>query len=89
MGGFPKDAVMEELELDLEQEEEAKRIEDVLMAAARVDVRKMARLLASKKNSELLGETEFRLRDIVHHIGAKGIDAALSERKKRGIRGPA
>lgn len=80
---------MEELELDLEQEEEAKRIEDVLMAAARVDVRKMARLLASKKNSELLGETEFRLRDIVHHIGAKGIDAALSERKKRGTGGPA
>lgn len=80
---------MEEHELDVEQEEEAKRIEDVLMAAARVDVRKMARLLASRKNSELLGETEFRLRDIVHHIGAKGIDAALSERKKRGTRGPA
>ncbi len=80
---------MEEFELDMEQEEEAKRIEDVLMAAARADVRKMARLLASKRNSELLGETEFRLRDIVHHIGAKGIDAALSERKKRGTRGPA
>jgi hypothetical protein len=83
------EAVMEELELDPEREDEARRIEDVIMAAARVDVRRMARLLASKKNSELLGETEFQLRDIVHHLGAKGIDAALSERKKGGIRGPA
>ena len=80
---------MEELELTAEQEEEAKRIEDVVMAAARTDVRQVARLLASKKNRDLLGETEFRLRDIVRHIGAVGIDAALAERKKRGTREPA
>jgi hypothetical protein len=83
------EAVMEEIELTVEQEEEVRRIEDIVVAAARVEARKMARLLVSKQNSELLGETEFRIRDMVRNIGARGIDAALAERKKRGTRGPA
>jgi len=76
---------MENLVLTPEQEAEAARIEDILKAKAAVEIRHIARLLASKSNRELLGQTEFQIRDAVHRLGASGIDAALSERKKRGI----
>ena len=75
---------MDEVELTPEQAAEAERIEDILRAQSDVEIRWIARLLASKDNRELLGETEFRIRDAVHRIGARGIDAALAERKKRG-----
>ena len=67
------------------QEEEAAAIEAVLVAKSRVTAKYMARLMASKGNRQLLGETEFLLRDAVHKLGAEGLDAALHERKKRGI----
>ncbi len=77
-----------DVELTEEQQEEAARIEDILVAKARAEARFMARLLASKQNHELFGETEFQIRDAVHRIGAAGLDAALSLRKKRGIKAP-
>lgn len=78
-----------EIELTEEQEAEAARIEDVLNGKSRAVNRYMARLLASKANRELLGETEFRIREAVHRLGAEGIDAALCERKKGGTKGRA
>jgi hypothetical protein len=75
-----------QIDLTAEQEAEAKRIEDLLRAQSEVEIRKMARFLASRSNRQLLGETEFVLRDAVHRIGARGIEAALEERKKGGIR---
>lgn len=75
-----------EIELTDEQEDEAARIEDVLNARGRAVNRYMARLLASKSNREFFGETEFQIRDAVHRLGAAGIDTALAERKKRGIK---
>jgi hypothetical protein len=75
---------MDEIVLTPEQAAEAERIEDILKAKAVVEIRFIARLLASKSNRELLGVTEFRIRDAVHRLGASGIDAALSERKKGG-----
>lgn len=77
---------MDEIVLTPEQEAEAEQIEDILRAKAAAEIRFIARLLASKANRELLGATEFRIRDAVHRLGAAGIDAALSERKKRGTR---
>lgn len=73
-----------EFELTAEQEAEAACIEDILNASSRATVHYIARLLASKSNRELLGETEFQIRDAVHRLGAEGVDAALAERKKRG-----
>ena len=73
---------MEEITLTAEQQAEAERIEDILKAQAAVEIRRIARLLASKDDQGLLGATEFQVRDAVHRIGARGIDAALSERKK-------
>lgn len=80
---------MEELVLTAEQEAEAERIADVVAGAARGEILQMARLLSSKSNRELFGATEFRIREIVHGIGARAMEAALEERKKRGIAVPA
>ncbi len=80
---------MDEFSLTPEQEIEAERIEDILKAGTQVEIRRIARLLASKENRQLFGETEFQVRDIVHRIGARGLDAALAERKKRGTEDPA
>lgn len=77
---------MDDVVLTPEQQAEAERIEDILKAGALVEIRRVARLLASKTNRELLGETEFQIRDAVHRLGARGIDAALAERKKRGTK---
>ena len=74
------------IELTPEQEAEAKRIEDNLRAAAEVEIKQMARLMASRDNQHLFGETEFQLRGSVHRIAARGLDAALHERKKRATK---
>lgn len=79
---------MEEIVLTAEQEAEAERIADILKAKATVEITYIARLLASKDNRHLLGATEFQIRDAVHRLGAAGIDAALTERKKGGTRDP-
>jgi hypothetical protein len=80
---------MDEFKLTAEQEAEAARIEDILKAQAAVEVKRIARLLASRSNRQLFGETEFQIRDAVHRIGTRGLEAALSERKKGGTAGPA
>lgn len=64
------------------QQAEAHRIEDLLLAKMKVEARQIACLLASKPDSQLLGQTEFQLRDRLHSLGAQAVDAALSERKK-------
>lgn len=76
-------------QLSSEQEAEAQRIFQVLKRTTDDDLLALARLLASKKDRDLLGQTEFEVRDRVHHIGAKAVETALSERKKGGTRGPA
>lgn len=80
---------MDELNLTPEQEAEVERIVDNVMGQARTEVTRMARLVASKKNHELFGATEFQLREAVHRIGARVLDSALQERKKRGTEGRA
>lgn len=79
---------MERVALTAEQLAEAARIEDVVMAKTRVQVRRMAELLASKDNRHLLGQTEFQLRDMCHRLGAAAIDATLELRKKGGTEDP-
>jgi hypothetical protein len=80
---------MVEIELNPEQAAEAERIADVLRAKMTVEINGIARLLASKGNRELLGATEFQIRDAVHQLGAAAVDTALAERKKGGTTGPA
>jgi hypothetical protein len=72
-----------------EQAERSARIYQAHRQAVDVDLRGLADLLASKPDRELLGRTEFEVRDRVHAIGAKALETALDERKKGGTKGPA
>jgi hypothetical protein len=76
-------------DLTADQEAEARRIYDALKQSADADLMALARLLASKADGELFGATEFAVRDAVHRVGAKAIEAALAGRKKGGTTAPA
>jgi hypothetical protein len=73
----------------LEQADLEERIYQGLRQACDGDLRKMARLLASKPYQQLLGPTEFEVRDLVHDLGARALQTALDERKKGATRAPA
>jgi len=69
-------------ELTPEQEVQAGQIEEVLLEQSREEIQKIARLLASKENKDLLGDTEFQVRDLLHQIGNRAVDVTLEARKK-------
>ena len=46
--------------------------------------KRVAKLLAGKDDSNLLGQTEYDLRDRVHALGAKALQVAVDERQKKG-----
>ena len=71
-------------ELKDEQEAEAKQIYDRLEQVFDEERMRIARLMASKGNSELFGQTEFELRDRVHELGARALEATADERQKKG-----
>jgi hypothetical protein len=54
-----------------------------MLKALEGDVLQMTRLLASKPDHQVLGQTEFQIRDLVHQIGAKAIQAELEARQKK------
>jgi hypothetical protein len=68
------------VDLNEEQEAEAQRIYERLQGAFDEELKSMARLLASKANHQLFGQTEFELRDRVHELGAKALEVAACER---------
>lgn len=76
-------------DLTPEQNADAERIFQALRQASEDDQWRLAQLLASKPDAQILGATEFEVRDIVHGIGAKALQAALDGRKKGDIEGPA
>jgi hypothetical protein len=80
---------MSRLPLTAEQAELAERIYQTLRQAADADLRDLAELLASKPDRQLLGQTEFQVRDRVHALGAKALQTALEERKRGGTKAPA
>jgi hypothetical protein len=43
----------------------------------------LARVMASKADGQVLGRTEFEVRDHVHRLGAQVLEAVLQERKKK------
>jgi hypothetical protein len=80
---------MADIPLTAEQEAEAQRIAAILGQKFQEETLRIARLLASKPDAELLGKTEFEVRDRVHDLGARAIETALQERKKGGTSGRA
>jgi hypothetical protein len=76
-------------QLTPEQRAEADRIERRLSELARGDLRELAEMLASESGDQLLGATEFEVRDRMHRIGARAIEAALEGREKGATAGRA
>jgi len=72
-----------------EQADLEERIYQALRQSWDGDLRKMARLLASKPYEGLLGRTEFEVRDLAHDLGARALQTALDERKKGATEGQA
>lgn len=64
-------------ELEAQAQELAARIRD----RADADILALARLLVSKNDAEVFGDTEFETRAIVHRVGA----IALEERLKKNL----
>jgi hypothetical protein len=70
-------------DLTPEQEAHAQVLAQTVLKALEGDVLQMTRLLASKPDHQVLGPTEFLIRDIVHRIGAQTIRAELEARQKK------
>jgi hypothetical protein len=68
---------------------EAQRNFEVMKGAVEEDLWRIACLMAGKPDSQLLGHTEFEVREQVHRIGAKAVQTAVNGRKKRGTKGAA
>jgi hypothetical protein len=78
---------MAEIVLTPEQEAEALRLAEVIGQKAKEEALRMARILVSKPDSQLLGATEFEIRDRAHALAAHALETALNERKKGGTQG--
>lgn len=74
------------LQLTPEQEAEAQRLADAIAVKTKEELLQITRLLVSKQDHELFGQTEFEVRDLVHKIGARAIETAVNERKKRATK---
>jgi hypothetical protein len=71
-------------------QEELARFKELFLKASAEEADAVARMLSESADGDLLGKTEFALRDAVHRLGAKTLEAVANERaKKRGTRGAA
>jgi len=80
---------MIDLTLTPEQEAQAQRIATIVGKKIQEEILNMARIMASKPDTHLLGATEFEMRERGHKIVSHTIETALNERKKGGTKGPA
>jgi hypothetical protein len=80
---------MHDLPLSAEQEAQAQALYTRLKGRFDAEALQLARLMASKDDAHLLGDTEFQVRDRVHGLGAQVLQIALEERKKGGTKVPA
>jgi hypothetical protein len=80
---------MTDLRLSPEQEAEAQRLAAIIAQRAQEEALRIARLMVSKPDGELLGATEFEVRDRMHALGAHAIETAVNRRKKGATGGRA
>jgi hypothetical protein len=71
--------------LPTQQARDAQELYESLRPAFDSDLKAMVALMATKPDNKLFGETEFQIRDMVHQVGAKVIQTAAEQRKKRGM----
>ena len=80
---------MSDIVLTPDQEAEAQRLVAMVNKKVQEEMLQMFRLMVSKPDHQLLGATEFAIRDRVHAIAAEVIQTAVNERKKGGTKGRA
>ena len=61
----------------------ADRIREYLATALATDIAGLAELLATETDRDLFGATAFPVRDLVHAIGAKALQAAADRQKSQ------
>jgi hypothetical protein len=69
-------------QLSPEQEQEAKLLEAKIRLAVDQEIAGLARLLISKSEHDLFGQTEFQVRDLVLRIGAQAYEEHLHQKKQ-------
>jgi hypothetical protein len=72
-----------------EQQERAQILAEEALKATQEEILQRAQLLASKPDGQLLGATEFQIRDLVHKAAARLIQAEVEHRQKKVTRAPA
>jgi hypothetical protein len=77
---------MNKILLSPEQEAEAQRLAAIVAKRCQEDMLQMMRIMVSKPDSQLLGPTEFEIRDRAHQLAANAIETVLNERKKGGTK---
>jgi hypothetical protein len=70
-----------------DQEAEAQALAQRIRQEADDEILQLARLLVSKPDEQLFGNTEFEVRALVHRIGARAYEVHLRE-KKTATRAP-
>jgi len=80
---------MAQVKLTPEQEAEAQRLAAIVGKKAQEEALQMMRIMVSKPDRELLGATEFEIRERAHELAAHAIETAVNERKKGGTKAPA
>ena len=78
---------MTDLPLSPEQEAEAQVVFQRLKSVFEREALQLVRLMASKDDRQVLGRTEFEVREHVHRLGAQVLESVLEERKKKGTKG--
>lgn len=67
--------------LSAEQEAEAQALAQRLREIAEEEIVQLARLLVSKGERDVFGETEFQVRDLLLKMGAKAFQEHLRQKK--------
>ena len=67
--------------LSPEQEAEARELLARLRPQSDEELLALCRLLVSKKDDEIFGDTEFEVRDLVQRLGAKAVETHLAKKK--------
>ena len=67
--------------LSEEQEHEAKLLDAKIQLAVDQEIADLARLLVSKSESDLFGQSEFQVRDLVLRVGAQAFEQHLRGKK--------
>src|SRR4029077_18439820 len=76
-----QEAIMPAVPLTPEQELQAQALAARLRQAVEADILQLARLLVSKPEEQIFGQTEFEVRDLVPRLGATALQTHLAEKK--------